>query len=246
MQRIFTLILILLLVGTSPSVFAQNRSAYEYGSEFIWGFNKNTAGGLIGGVIFRKSDRMDTKLPMYQSFGIELMNIKHPKEVRRNSQRTGNFFIYGKSNYLFAIRPQYGRELILFNKAAQQGVEIKLNAAAGPTIGLLTPYYVEVAFDQNPSNLSSYNVPFNPSIPFSNIMGPGKLFEGLREATPKIGFNAKASLSFELGTIKSQVTGFEIGLLLDAYAGELILMPATSNRSVIPTAFLTLFYGTRK
>ena len=40
--------------------------------------------------------------------------------------------IFGKSNYLYAIRLQYGRDIILFKKAPQQGVEIKLVTAIGP------------------------------------------------------------------------------------------------------------------
>lgn len=228
---------------------AQRKSPYEYGSEFIWGFNKNTSGGLIGGAIFRKSKRINDfkKFTMYESFGLEIVNIKHAKEFRRSSSRTGSPFIYGKTNYLISLRPQYGRELILFNKASQQGVEIKLNLAAGPSIGLLIPYYVEVAFDQS-GNLNSYNVPFNNSIPYNNIMGPGRLLEGFRDENmkPKIGANVKTSLSFELGTVKTHVTGFELGLLVDGYIGDVPLLVSTQNRSVFPTAFITLFYGTRK
>lgn len=236
------------MIASTAIVHGQERS-YDYGNEFIWGFNKNTSGGLIGGAIFRKSQKVDNKfgLTMYESYGLEIVNLKHQKEFRRGSSRTGSFFIYGKRNYLLAIRPQYGREIILFNKASEQGVEIKLNGAAGPSFGLLIPYYVEVAFDQQGSE-RSYTLPFNTSIPFSTIMGPGKFLEGLSDENMKLkmGAHVKTSLSFEMGTINSHVTGFEIGLLLDAYAGQVELMAATRNSSIFPTAFITLFYGTRK
>jgi len=49
-----------------------------------------------------------------------------------------------------------------------------------------------------------------------------------------------------LGTAKNQVTGFEAGFLLDAYANTVVLMPHAENRSFYPTVFLTLFYGSRK
>ena len=61
-----------------------------------------------------------------------------------------------------------------------------------------------------------------------------------------MGANLKAALNFELGFVKSQVTGFEIGVLADAYFSEVVLMPTAENKSVFPTVFFTLFYGNRK
>ena len=61
-----------------------------------------------------------------------------------------------------------------------------------------------------------------------------------------MGGNIKAALNFELGTVKSQVTGFEVGFLMDAYFNKVVLMPTSVNRSVFPTIFFTLFYGGRK
>ena len=111
MRQVIVLVALLIL----PSlVFSQSLEADNYNTEFIWGVNKNTSGGLIGGFVARKSRRLSDR--MFESFGLELVNVKHPQEVRRNSI-TGNFFIYGKSNYLYSIRLQYGRELILFKKA---------------------------------------------------------------------------------------------------------------------------------
>jgi hypothetical protein len=61
-----------------------------------------------------------------------------------------------------------------------------------------------------------------------------------------MGGNLKAALNFELGLVKSQVTGFEVGFLVDAYFNEVNLMPTAENKSVFPTVFFTLFYGNRK
>lgn len=221
----------------------------SYEREFIWGINKNTSGGLIGGLTFRKSRRIGEKL--YESVGLELMNVKHPKELQIRQAGTGNTFILGKSNYLYAIRLQYGRELVLFKKAPQEGVEIKLNAAVGPSIGLLAPYYVEYAADCGSGGgggggFRTIRGQYNPGIPINCIFGTGHIFQGIQESKFIFGGNVKTSLSFELGTTKNNVTGFEAGLLLDAYTKEVVLMPTADNKSVFPTAFLTLFYGNRR
>lgn len=224
------------------SLNAQTQDSYDYQSEFTWGINKNTHGGLIGGFMFKKARKLNERV--LETFGLELMNVKHPQESRQNSLSTGNFFIYGKSNYLYAIRLQYGRDLILFKKAPQQGVEIKAVFAVGPSIGVIAPYYVETGADAG--GMVTIRKQYNPTIRPEEIYGPGRLFEGLGESSLAVGANVKSALNFELGTIKSQVTGFEAGFLLDAYTKKIELIPTTRNSSLFPVLFFTLFYGGRK
>lgn len=237
------LILILLCLTGIPHLLAQTQDSYEYQSEFTWGINKNTSGGLIGGFVFKKAKKLtDHQL---ETFGLEIMNVKHPQERRINSETTGNSFIYRKSNYLYALRFQYGRDFILFKKAPQQGVEIKAVFAVGPSIGIIAPYFIERQAE-GPGGRTIHEQ-YQPGMPISNIYGTGKLFEGLGDSDVAFGGNLKAALNFELGTVKSQVTGFEAGFLVDAYTKEIALVPeATKNYAIYPTLFITLFYGSRK
>ena len=119
-------------------------------------------------------------------------------------------------------------------------------AAIGPSLGIIAPYYIEVAPDMG--GYVTTREKFNPSKhkTSTNIYGPGRLFEGLGESKIKPGANIKAAINFELGTTKSQVTGFEAGILIDAYTSKIIMVPTADNYSVYPTLFFTLFYGGRK
>jgi hypothetical protein len=220
---------------------AQTQDSYDYQSEFTWGINKNTAGGLIGGFTFKKARKLNDRV--LETFGLEIMNVKHPQEVRRNSLITGNFFIFGKNNYLYAFRFQYGRDLILYKKAPYQGVEIKAVFAIGPSIGIVAPYYVEYSPD---AGFVTYRDQYNEGISPDQIWGTGRLFEGLGESSIAIGGNIKAALNFELGSIKSSVTGFEVGFLLDAYTKDIEMIPSAIRYGTFPTLFLTVFYGSRK
>jgi hypothetical protein len=236
--RIFALSLVFAVIISDLN--AQTQDSYEYQSEFTWGINKNTYGGLIGGFVFKKGRKL--KDPKWlETYGVELVNVKHPQEVRKTSG-SGNFYIQGKANYLYALRLQYGRDLILFKKAPQQGVEIKAVFAAGPTLGFLAPYYLEYV---SGSEYASYFAQYDPNNPDA-ILGTGRLFQGIGDSKLRIGANLKAALNFELGTVKSSVTGFEAGFLLDAYTKEINLMPTTENYSVFPTLFISIFYGNRK
>ena len=220
---------------------AQNDDPYEYTREFIWGLNKNTNGGLLGGFIFRWSKLLGED--QFRTIGFELMNVKHPQEFRFNAL-SGNSFIWAKEHYLYSIRLQYGRDLILFRKAAQQGVQINGSLAGGPTLGVVAPYYVEIQ-----TGTTREKVAFDPSKhgnSFNSIVGTGGLFQGLGESELELGVHLKLGLSFEFGTFKSNVTGFEVGFLAEAFPNEIVLVPFADNRKLFTSAFLTLFYGSRK
>jgi len=243
-SRKFSLLLSLLF-AICLVASAQTQDSYEYNSEFTWGINKNSMGGLIGGFVFKKGRKLSDNV--LETFGLEVMNVKHPQEVRKSSRSTGNFFVYGKSNYLYAIRFQYGRDFILFKKASQQGVEIKAVTAIGPTFGIVAPYYIERSVDNSLfTTVHEQYDPNNPNHSFGNILGTGNLFEGLFESKIQMGGNLKFGFNFELGTIKSQVTGFEAGFLMDAYFNKIIIMPTAPNKAVFPSVYFTLFYGSRK
>ncbi len=219
--------------------FAQTQDSYDYNSEFTWGINKNSSGGFIGGFTFKSSRRISKTL--FETFGVELMNVKNPHEVRVQSVNSGNYFIYGKTHYLYAIRLQYGRDMVLFTKGPQQGVEVKAVTAIGPSIGIVAPYYVEIT----DSTFYSSRVPYT-SQQYSRIVGTGSLFQGLGDSKIQMGANFKIALNFEFGNGKNNVQGFEAGFLLDAYFKKVPLMAHTENYSVYPTVFLTLFFGSRR
>lgn len=238
LNRILTVCLIL-VAASATSALAQAQDGYDYQTEFTWGVNKNTSGGFIGGFILKKSFKMSER--MLQTFGLEIMNVRHAQEVRFSSVY-GNYFTFGKKNYLYSIRMQYGRDFILFRKAPQQGVEIKAVFAAGPSIGFEAPYYVEYSV----SSTVSVRQPYDENMTREKILGPGRIFQGVGESKIVPGLNLKAALNFELGIFKSQVTGFEAGILVDSYARKIDMMAKAKNQSVFPTLFLTLFFGNRK
>lgn len=240
LNRINTILFIFVGLILSSNGYAQRRGNPDYETEFVWGINKNTSSGLIGGIIARHSKQI--KPGVYRTIGGELVNIKHSHEVRLNSIITGNFFIWAKEIYLYSIRGQYGREFILFKKAPQQGIQINALFAGGPSIGLKTPYYIEIS----KGGIQSEKVPYiSGQYNFDQILGTGNLFQGLFKSGITVGLNVKSSLAFEFGTFKSNVTGIELGFLIDAYVETIEIVPAASNTAIFPTAFITFFYGSR-
>lgn len=230
-QKIIILLLLLSTVG-----YSQTDGNYEYTKEFTWGINKNTNGGLIGGVVMKFSRALtDTQ---FRTIGFEAINVKHQKEYKISSIDGGQYQP-GKSHHLFAIRGQYGRDFILFKKAPQNGVQINASVAAGPSFGIIAPYFVVL-------NSTGESVPYTDSSQFNDVQGSGSVMEGLSKASIRPGLNAKASITFEMGAFKSNVTGFELGMLLEAYPKKVELMLNEENKAVYFSGFITIFYGNRR
>ena len=242
MNKLNFLIPLFFLLLSLPA-FAQREDTgnYEYDREYLLGINKNTNGGMIGGVALKIGTRLDDS--QFAFFGLELAHVKHPKEVR-NTTVTGNNYVFGKSNYLYAIRPHYGREVILFKKAPNQGVQVSALAAVGPSIGLIAPYYIEYAINRVETVLEPYDPTKHQSS--YNIMGTGRLLEGLGESKLAIGGMAKAALHFEFGVFKSNATGLEIGYQVEGFQKEIPLIPTAGNKQFFQSAYFTLFFGFRK
>lgn len=237
------LILSTLLVAITSFSYAQRGESgnYDYDKEYLFGVNKNTNGGLIGGVVLKAGTRLDDT--QFSFWALELSHVKNPKEIRYNTI-LGNSYIYGKSNYLYAIRPQYGREIILFTKAPTQGVQVSALAAVGPTFGLIAPYYIEYALNRVETVTEQYDPLKHQSR--INIVGTGKLLEGIGKSDFALGANLKAALNFEFGVFKSNVTAVELGYMLEGYTKEIPLIPTSDNRQLFQSVYFTFFYGFRK
>ena len=233
----------LLLVFICTGAFAQRDDIgnYEYDKEYLFGLNKNTNGGLIGGIVFKAGTRITDD--QFAFWGLELSNVKNPKESRYNTV-LGNSYIFGKSNYLYAIRPYFGREIILFKKAPNQGVQVSALGAVGPSIGLIAPYYIEYAVNR----LETVTEQYDPEVHQSrfNILGTGRLFQGLGDSQVAFGAHLKAAMMFEFGVFRSNATGLELGYMLEGYNKEIPLIPTTENRQLFQSAYLTFYYGFRK
>lgn len=225
--------------------FAQRPQEEEddYTREFVWGIMKSTNGGYIGGLNLKFSRRLQGETS--RTLGLEIANVKHPKEVRVTSPYGGGF-ILGKSNYLYSVRLSYGLERLLFRKGPQQGVQISALASGGPTLGIIAPYYVELGGVGGRTTKTEQYDPGNPKHGVNSIFGSGRPLEGITESDFTFGLHTRVGLSFEFGTFKSSVSGLELGFMLEAFPNEIVLLPRSDNRAIFPSAYITLFHGSRR
>jgi len=232
----FIILFSLFLSSVNISI-SQNIEYFETDTERYWGINKNSWGGLIGGGILKFSNKISNNL--YKTIGFELVNIKHPKENKYSSALGyGRTFVWGKKNYLFSLRGQYGRELIVVNKRDYQGVRVNAQLAIGPSLGLLMPYFIKYSRN-NRMVIENFDSTVHT---FNNVIGSASFFEGIGDIKIKPGLNFKAALNFEFGSQKTS-SAIEVGFLGEIFTDEVVIMPTAKNYSFYPTAFITLFYG---
>lgn len=241
MIRILTLLLVSALLAATPAL-AQYDEEESFQNELSYGINFNSNGGLIGGAFFRSSYYMNED--MYQFFGVEAVEVKHPKEEHYFAA-LGEPFVYGKKNYLFVIRPHYGRELVLFRKAAESGVQVNGLGAIGPSLGLEVPYYIDYNFDGNGTDVRT--VPYDENVhSIDYILGSDTVFRGLGETKLKPGAHAKAGLSFEYGRYRESIAGIEVGVAVEYFPSKPVIIPLAENNNVFTSVYLNLYYGSRR
>ena len=241
MIRFITRGVISLLLISLFHIVSGQESAYpdeEYERENVFGAINATNAGLISGLFFRSSKKInDNNL---SHLGITIANTRHPRETKEVTF-SGNSFVFGKSNYLISIRPQYGREKIFFKKAPQQGVRVSGLVTIGPTIGLEVPYYLDFqggkSEQYNPDDLNHNR---------ASIFGTSGIFRGLFESQIVMGLNFKASLTYETNSSKNRVFGFEAGFILEVFTREIEILPRAENQSSFASVFLGIYFGKRR
>lgn len=229
----------LLLVTMVPNLKAQQDDPFEYGKEYLFGISKSTNSGLISGGFFRYSLKKNERV--YQTFGLEIANVRHPQERRVQTPTffSTSGFYEGKEKYLISTRLMYGYDLLLFKKAEQKGVQINTVLTGGPSFGLVSPYLLRT----ESGNLITYE----QFLGGQSIIGPAGYFAGLNDMEVALGIHLRASLLFEFGSFKSNVTGFEIGCLAEIYNRTIEIVPTgTKNYNFYPAAFISILFGTRK
>ncbi len=253
MIRVKYLPFVLILVAMSTNIYAQRRAKTEdsednYKKFTSIGVTTNTNSGILGGVVLRQSSALSSTFMgknQYRYLALEIVNVKHPKELSTQDFSTGARLIGGKMNYLFSIRPEYGREITLFNRHEDEGISISGILAAGPSIGLEKPYMVQY---QDGSG-RPVTAPFDPSFsssPNNYIVGAGRFFDGFGLTKIVPGLHLKTALSFELSAFRENVTGLEIGFIAEAYSRKIDIMAYADNRSFYTSGYITLYFGNKK
>jgi len=252
------------------ALFGQSVFEDDFTKEFTFGININTNGGFPSGISF-KYGKITDNARINTTYGVELVGVRHPQEYRFSVSGLNNnaqSFVRGKANYLYSLRLQYGKDIILFRKAPQEGVQVNAVFAGGLSLGMLKPYMIRYDVSSTGAGLGRVeDLPFYRfniedagefqrlyGAPFTEdrVLGRGALFKGFDQIQFIPGLNAKVGLSFEASAFKASLTGAEVGFSVEVFSQKAQILnigfagAEVKNYSTFAAMYLTAFFGARR
>lgn len=153
----------------------------------------------------------------------------------------------GKINQLFTIRPSFGKEFTLLKKGPEGGSQLKGIISTGPSIGLLSPNYINVTSQaSNFSNISPVKVQdfYNNKAGITQyIVNEANMFKGLGEAKIQPGWHLKTGLLMEFSAERRNYMAIEAGFMIDTYFKPVPMMLDNTPRSTYSAAYITFYLG---
>lgn len=189
-------------------------------------------------------------------FGLELVGMKHPKEVKSYNPyyEDSRGYFYGKRNSMLVLRPGYGRKYRLNEKIRKSGVEVNFIWSLGPSLALLKPVYLQIGYRIDGRETPPYdNVveeKYDPDRHFANnIFGRASWFRGLGELQVRPGAFGRLALNFEYAGDNTGIRALEVGTTVDAYSGRLPIMAEVDgvvNKQFFLEFYLAVQFGGKK
>jgi hypothetical protein len=216
---------------------ALDRSVWR--SDWALGFMAHTNGF---GTYFRGERYRGAFIKEF--YHLELTNLKHPKEQKsfNPAGAENGSFIYGKIHSVFVLKAMVGRERTMFDKEVIRGVRISRLLAAGLNIGILKPYYVQVASRED--SRSIIEEPYNPyKHSYDDIVDKGNFTRGFARADVLPGLSLKTALNFEFSPDDTKLKAIEVGFNLDGFLKPVHIMAHNTATQLYLTAYLSFHFG---
>ncbi len=244
-----------LLVGlTLPPACLCQQTLYDetrilYKKEAYGGF---TAHGDGWGVNFTMAHHRTAR--MRWTWGVELVGMKHPKEVKSFNPyyEDSRGYFFGKLNSLLLLRPTYGRKVQITDKLRKSGVEVNYVWGIGPSIGLLKPVYLQIGYDELGAmgNYPFSTITIERYDPYVHtvdaIFGRASWFKGVNEMGLAPGVFGRFGFNFEYAGPATGIKALEVGVSVDAFAQPVPIMAeleGVENKQFFLEFYLQLLFG---
>jgi hypothetical protein len=222
---------------------AKETNKIGYRQEFYGGLNIHTRGF---GINFNYA-----KFATFKSCNllvVEFVSLKHHKEVKSKGflDENAKEYVFGKLYHFNALRLGYGKKITLASKLREKGVQVSLNFAVGPSIGVSRPVYLEVLQQDDFGRFIPKVEKYNPEEHnINNIAGRAR--GNLRFSEMKLhpGLYTKLGLQFEYGEYREFIRAIEIGIAMDSYYKRIPIMTYIKNPFLFPAVYLNLHLGSR-
>lgn len=237
-----TLLSLALLVLLQAPMLAQ-QSIYDDGRAL---YRREVLGGLLvhgdGWGVFYQNAKHTTARDR-RLLGIELVSMKHPKEIKSFNPyyEDSRGYFYGKANSMLILRPTYGRKHQITDKIRRNGVEVNTVWAIGPSLALLKPVYLQIGKPDNFPYETIVTERYDPmQHGVQNIYGRASWFVGFTEMALYPGGHGRFAFNFEHSNQVAGIKALEVGVAVDAYPVVIPIMAEVEG--VVNKQFFLQFY----
>lgn len=249
MRKVLVAILGLCSLGLSAQLeTTADFKRQVYDREYTLGLIGHSRGYALNGRYLKFMDGYNK-----QGLEIDLVKLRHPKEVKMPSQIYPNSrgYVYNRINTFYTVRAGYIREKILFDKTDKGTVSISLIYSGGLSLGLLKPVYVQILTNDQGLLGNLKTVRYNPSDPKQSIIvGEANFFRGVGETKVRPGAYAKVGVNFDYQLLEKKVTALEVGVAFDHFVTEVPIFYEPQGEDINWAGFFQMYvalnFGYRK
>lgn len=179
------------------------------------------------------------------SFG-SIRSLKEFKIKSAYSDQNGKDFIWDKRNYLYSLTPVFGFSKELLQRSGYNKIGLRAGAAGGPILGLLKPYYVEIAVPVPPQGAIIDPRPYDATkYTYADIVGEADFFLGMDEIKIVPGIRASSHFIVDFAGAKNAVRAAEVGVFADYFFKAPAILDTGKNNHLFIGASLAVLFGSK-
>jgi len=177
----------------------------------------------------------------------EVVSLRSLKEIKtiNISQYNTRAFVYGKLNYVYALRFGYGEDRRIFGKPYWGGIETWWTYEFGASLALQKPYYYYVVTYQPSENGYYEQIEEHTFERGVDILGRSSFTKGLDETKFSPGIHASLGLSFEIGKSRMRAQSIDVEVKGECFPLGISIMDSERNKRFFITFMLSYNWGSR-
>ncbi len=221
------------------------RAQEEKYLDFTFGATLYTYGA--GGEIFfqRYNDNGMTDV-FYMGLGA----LKHREEEKFPSvyqDQGGKDFVFGKINYAYSLRLAYGKSVALLPAGHKHAVSLQGGIMGGLALGILTPYYIDVAVPQSGNYVLPKTTVYNPNLhSYYDIIGKTNFFKHIGPLKYYPGFTINSFIVLNFGKNDAFARMIRLGIQTELFGKPLPILTDLKARSFWFAPYIALGIGNRQ
>lgn len=178
---------------------------------------------------------------------VELMERKHPKEIRSSGALSGislqpGSYILGKINNFYTFKVGVGARRLIAGKPDPGTLSIHWTYVSGLALGLIKPYYLNLRSSGETKYADSISRQF---ISPENIIGRASFSKGFNEIKVVPGFYVKTGLHFDFAPGRKSIMALETGINLEYYTQKIQQMVGQDQSALFFGFYASLQFGKR-